>query len=59
MMMTFDCVQMKNDIQEKIWKEAGETFEGLIELLNIRSKDNELLKKLLERKEKTEILKAV
>ena len=50
---------MKNDIQEKIWKEAGETFEGLIEYLNNSSKDNELLNKLLDRKEKAEILKAI
>ena len=59
MKKTIDCVKMKNDIQEKIWQEAGETFEGLIKFLNDRSKDNELLKKLLERKVKAEILKAV
>ena len=59
MKKSFDCVKMKNDIQDKLWKEAGETFEGLVDLLNIRAKNNELLKKLQERIEKAELLKTV
>jgi len=59
MKKNFDCVKMKNDIQDKLWKEAGETFEGLVDLLNIRAKNNELLKKLQERIEKAELLKTV
>lgn len=48
----FDCVRMKREIQEKIWIEAGETFEGLLDLLNKSRKNNVFLKEILERKEK-------
>ena len=48
----FDCVELKCQLQEKLWLEAGETFEGLLKLLDIRRNNNELLKHLLERKEK-------
>ena len=59
MKKNFDCVKMKNDIQEKLWKEAGESFDGLIELLNKRANDNELLKKLQNRIAKAELLKTI
>lgn len=59
MKKSFDCVNMKNDIQGKLWKEAGESFDGLIELLNKRAKNNELLKKLQDRIEKAELLKTI
>jgi len=48
----FDCVEMKRQIQEKIWLEASETFQGLLDLLNENRNNNPLLKELLERKEK-------
>jgi hypothetical protein len=47
----FDCVQMKNEIQENLWIEAGETFEGLIKLHDKMLRDNELYKFLIERKQ--------
>ena len=43
---------MKRQIQEKIWLEASETFQGLLDLLNENRNNNPLLKELLERKEK-------
>jgi len=55
----FDCVEMKRQIQEKIWLEAGETFQGLLDLLNENRKNNPLLKELLERKEKEKQLETV
>ncbi|HPI20959.1 MAG TPA: hypothetical protein PKY56_11365 [Candidatus Kapabacteria bacterium] len=55
----FDCVEMKRQIQEKIWLEAGETFQGLLDLLNENRKNNPLLKELLERKEKENQLETV
>ena len=36
----FDCVQMKLEIQNQLWIEAGETFSGLIELHDRMLKDN-------------------
>jgi hypothetical protein len=56
MKKTFDCVEMKRQIQEKLWIEAGETFDGLLELLDKRRNNNELLKHLTERKEKQLII---
>ncbi len=55
----FDCVEMKRQIQEKIWLEAGETFQGLLDLLNENRKNNPLLKELLDRKEKEKQLETV
>ena len=52
MKKTFDCLEMKRQIQEKLWIEAGETLEGLKALLNNRSKNNELWNELKERKQK-------
>ena len=52
----FDCVEMKQDIQKKLWIEAGETFDGLIELHYKLLKDNELYKFLIERREKAKML---
>ncbi|MBI5325553.1 MAG: hypothetical protein HZB41_09850 [Ignavibacteriae bacterium] len=52
MKKTFDCVEFKLKIQEKMWIEAGENFEGLIHLLDKRREKNELLKQLIKRKEK-------
>ena len=49
----FDCVQMKLNIQEALWIEAGETFDGLIALHEKRLKDNELYKYLINRQEKS------
>lgn len=48
----FDCVQMKLDIQEKLWIEAGSTFKGLIELHDKMLMENELYKFLIDRQEK-------
>jgi hypothetical protein len=47
----FDCVEMKRQIQEKLWIEAGETIEGLIKLLHERTNTNKLWLELTERKE--------
>ena len=47
----FDCVQMKLEIQEALWIEAGETFEGLIALHEKNLKENELYKYLINRQE--------
>lgn len=49
---SFDCVEMKREIQEKLWVEAGETIEGLIKLLQEKSQQNPLIKEFNERKEK-------
>jgi hypothetical protein len=49
---TFDCVQFQRDIREKLWKEAGETFEGLMKLLDERKKTSKLWLDFTERKEK-------
>lgn len=46
----FDCVEFKRQQQERLWIEAGETFQGLIELLNKKRESNELLKFLINRK---------
>ncbi len=48
----FDCVNLKLEIQEKLWIEAGETFKGLIKLHDQMIKENDLYKYLIERKEK-------
>ena len=48
----FDCVEMKWKIHEEWWKEAGETFEGLIRLHDKLKETNDLYKFLIERKEK-------
>ena len=48
----FDCVKLKQEIQEKLWVEAGESFEGLIKLHDRMIKENDLYKFLIERKEK-------
>lgn len=48
----FDCVEMKHQIQEKLWIEAGETLEGLNKLLDERIKKNNLLKEFYEWQEK-------
>ncbi len=52
MKKTFDCVEMKRQIQEQMWIEAGETFEGLIKLLDEKTKTNKLWLELKERKRK-------
>ena len=52
MKKTFDCVEMKRQIQEKLWIEVGESLEGLKKLLDNRIKDNKLLKEYYERLEK-------
>lgn len=57
MKKTFDCVEMKRQIQEKLWTEAGETIEGLNRLLDEKIRNNMLLKDYYDRKEKQ--LKAV
>jgi hypothetical protein len=45
----FDCIEMKRNVQDKIWKEAGETVEGLFKYIKEKRKSNEMLKFLLER----------
>ncbi|MEI6089751.1 MAG: hypothetical protein WCR42_04825 [bacterium] len=50
MKKTFDCVEMKRQIQEKLWIEAGETIEGLNRLLDEKIRNNKLLKDYYERK---------
>ena len=52
MKKTFDCVEMKRQIQEKMWIEAGETLEGLKKLLDERTKNNPLIREFEERKAK-------
>lgn len=52
MKKTFDCVEMKRKIQEKLWHEAGETLDGLKRLLDERIKKNKLIQDFYERKEK-------
>ena len=52
MKKTFDCVEFKLKIQEKMWLEAGENFDGLIHLLDNRRENNKLLKQLVKKKEK-------
>lgn len=52
MKKTFDCLEMKKQIQEKLWNEAGETVEGLIKLLNEKTKTNKIWIELSERKER-------
>lgn len=59
MKKTFDCVEMKREIQEKLWIEAGETVEGLIELLDKKSKTSKLWTELTVKKEKEEQLTSV
>jgi hypothetical protein len=54
----FDCVQMKIDIQEKLWLEGGETFKGLIELHDKMLKQNELYKFLIDRKKDKQLTTA-
>jgi hypothetical protein len=37
---TFDCLKMKNDLQEKLWNEGGKSIEGLKKILfDKQSKD--------------------
>ena len=50
MKKTFDCVEMKRQIQEKLWIESGENLEGLKKLLNKRIKNNPLIQDFKERK---------
>ncbi len=38
----FDCIKMKQAIQEKMWKEAGGSFEGLLLLHEKTLKESEL-----------------
>lgn len=57
MKKTFDCVEMKRKIQEKLWMEAGETFEGLLKLLDERRISNDLLHFMEERKANEKQLK--
>ena len=52
MKKTFDCVEMKRQIQEKLWHEAGETIDGLKKLLDERIKNNKLIQEFDKRKEK-------
>lgn len=59
MKKTFDCVEMKRQIQEQMWIEAGETFEGLIKFLDEKTKTNKLWLELKERKEKEKIKASV
>ncbi len=30
---TFDCLKMKNDLQEKLWNEGGKSIVGLKKIL--------------------------
>lgn len=54
MKKTFDCVEMKRQIQEKLWIESGESIEGLIKLLNERKSQNKLWQEIGKRKVETE-----
>jgi len=47
---------MKNDIQENLWIEAGETMEGLISFMIKWQKKNDLYKFLIERQEEAKQL---
>ena len=46
----FDCVEMKRQIQEQLWIEAGSSIDGLKKLLFDRN-NNILYKKFKERKD--------
>jgi hypothetical protein len=48
----FDCVEFQRKIRLKHYEECNGDYNLMIINQNIRLKDNELLKKLLERKEK-------
>jgi hypothetical protein len=56
MKKTYDCVEMKRQIQEKLWIEGGETIEGLKKLLVEKTKNNKHWLELLERKEKETLI---
>ena len=38
-----DCVEMKREVQEQVWKEAGECLEGLVKLFEKSHTTNPLL----------------
>lgn len=40
---------MKRNAQEKLWKEAGETVEGLFKYIKEKRNSNEMLKFFFER----------
>lgn len=50
MKKTFDCVEMKNQLQEQLWIDTGQTIEGLKKLL-FDKKNNELYLELQKRKQ--------
>lgn len=52
MKKTFDCLEMKSQIQESLWSEAGGTLKGFKELL-FNKKDNALFNQLFEKKKKS------
>lgn len=55
----FDCVKFQRDTREKLWKEAGETVDGLFKLLDEKSKTNELWISLTDEKFNTEKLRTL
>ena len=46
----FDCIEMKRNIQEQLWIEAGESLEGLKKLLKEKAKNDKLWIELKNRK---------
>ena len=50
-MKTFDCIEMKRQIQKKLWLEAGENIDGFKRLL-FDKENNQLYKLYIQRKEK-------
>ncbi|MBM2816611.1 MAG: hypothetical protein HW421_3373 [Ignavibacteria bacterium] len=52
MTKNYDCVEYQRTIREKFWIEAGCTIEGLKKLFDEKSKNNEILNRLIERQEK-------
>ncbi len=55
----FDCVKFQREAREKLWKDAGETVDGLFKLLDEKSKSNELWISLTDEKFNTEKLRTV
>jgi hypothetical protein len=56
MKKNFDCIEMKRNIQEKLWIEAGETLEGL-KILLFDKKNNQLYNEYLARIKKEQQIK--
>ena len=50
MKKTFDCLEMKRELQEELWKEGGETIEGLKRIL-LDQRGNPLYLEFIKRRD--------